>query len=388
MKPGSKRRRLAGIVAVAAVMAACSASPPAVLPPGLHAHPPPQIACTALPTARTPVVGTSGRHSPLDMPPVPGGLLDVAAWSSGGALAIGATVPRPPYSRVLIVLWNGAVWKTLSDRALPPRSALGSVAVFPGGGWAVGEYGLTDHGDGGGVARHLIVRVTGTTVRRVPVPGPAYGSLLDVAATSADNAWAVGSIFKEIPLILHWNGTAWTRAQLPATVGRGAFYSVAATSATNAWAVLFPQNLGRPRIVHWNGRRWGDVVVSPAVEKRYGITSLAATSATNVWAIGDSGAILHWNGRRWTCALTKDNLRSVSTSSADNAWAVGFSGYGTWAVAWHWNGHTWKQVMTPPLGPVNSLEDVAAIPRSGRAWVVGNADTKTLMLYWNGTAWH
>jgi hypothetical protein len=72
------------------------------------------------------------------------------------------------------VLWNGAVWKTLSDRALPPRSALASVAVFPGGGWAVGEYGLTDHGDGGGVARHLILRVTGTSVQRVPVPGPAY----------------------------------------------------------------------------------------------------------------------------------------------------------------------------------------------------------------------
>jgi hypothetical protein len=66
----------------------------------------------------------------------------------------------------------------------------------------------------------------------------------------------------------------------------------------------------------------------------------------------------------------------------------GLSGYGTWAVAWHWNGHSWKQVMTPQLGPVNSLQDVAVIPRSGGAWAVGSTNHGTLMLHWNGTAWH
>src|SRR5215468_4360420 len=120
------------------------------------------------------------------MLPVPGGLVDVAARSSSSALAVGATVPRPPHSRVLIAVWNGTVWRTLTDRALPRLSSLGAVAVFPGGGWAVGEYGLTDHGDGGGVGTPLIVRVTGTTMRRVPVPKPPYSSALeDVAAASA-----------------------------------------------------------------------------------------------------------------------------------------------------------------------------------------------------------
>jgi len=140
-----------------------------------------------------------------------------------------------------------------------------------------------------------------------------------------------------------------------------------------------------PRIMHWNGRRWGDVV-TPDIGMPYGLSSLAATSAKNVWAVGGR-VILHWNGRRWTCALTPDNLAAVSTSSADNAWAVGFSGSGTEAVAWHWNGHTWKQVITPQPGPVSTLDGVAIIPRSGRAWAVGNADTKTLMLHWNGAAW-
>jgi hypothetical protein len=386
--PSRKHRRLAGIVAAAGVTAACAASPPAASPPALRAFPAHDVVCTTLPTARAPVGGTTGQRSPLDMLAVPGGLLDVAARSASSTLAIGVTAP-PQYSRLLVAQWNGAVWTTLNDPALPRLSSLGAVAVYPGGGWAVGEYGLTDHGDGGGIARHLIVRVTGSTVRRVSVPGPAYGTLLDVAATSATDAWAVGSIFRYVPLILHWNGTTWTRAHLPATIGRGAFDSVAATSATNAWAVLSPQHGRRSRIVHWNGQRWGDVVGSPAIDKGYGIASLSATSSTNMWALGAAGAILHWNGHRWTCAITKDNLSAVSTSSADNAWAVGSSGYGPWAVAWHWNGHNWKQVTFPAGGPDQPfLQGVAAIPQTGRAWAVGGTDAKTLMLHWDGRAWH
>jgi hypothetical protein len=225
-------------------------------------------------------------------------------------------------------------------------------------------------------------------VRQVPIPRTAYGSALeDVAATSATDAWAVGLTLRG-PLILHWNGTAWTRARLPATVRRGVFAvdSVAATSRTNAWAVMRTRTGRMPRIMHWNGKRWGDVVTLH-IGRPYGLGSVAATSAKNVWAVGGE-VILHWNGRRWTCALNPDNLDAISTSSADNAWAVGFSGSGTGAVALHWNGHTWKQVMTPQPGQANTLDGVAIIPQSDRAWAVGNTDNKTLMFHWNGTAWH
>ncbi len=355
MKPGSKLRRLAGVVAVAVVTAACA-----------------------------PIVGTSGPRSLLDMPPAPGGLTDVAARSSSSALAVGKTA----HSRVLVARWNGAVWKTLSDRALPRLSDLAAAAVFPGGGWVVGEYGLTDHGDGGGVGRPLILRVTGTTMRRVPVPKLSYSSALeDVAATSAADAWAVGFTGRG-PLVLHWDGTAWTRTQLPATVERRvmAVDAVAATSLASAWAVIRFRTGNFPRLMHWNGSQWG-VVVMPDFGVRYGLYSVAATSARNVWAVG-SGVILHWNGRRWTCASIRNTLFAVSTSSADNAWAVG--GGGGQAVALHWNGHTWKQeVLTPTPRRVYFLQGVAAVPRSGRAWAVGSTestDTKTLMLHWNGTA--
>src|SRR5690242_16675881 len=40
----------------------------------------------------------------------------------------------------------------------------------------------------------------------------AHGTLEAVAATSATNAWAVGDLGKQnTPLIVHWNGTKWSR---------------------------------------------------------------------------------------------------------------------------------------------------------------------------------
>jgi hypothetical protein len=329
----------------------------------------------------------------------------IAAQSSSSAWAVGAPGAGVRPEKAVVAHWNGAAWTTFSPAGLPRLSGLSAVAAFPGGAWAVGESGLTDHGDGGGSPKQLIVRLTGTTMRRVPVPGPADGELVDVAATSAADAWAVGyvgGVSGGRALLLHWNGTAWTRTPLPAGMRDGVFTAVAATSATNAWAVTYA---GRhlPPIMHWNGRRW-DQVASPDIGIPYALFDVAATSATNVWAVGSAppytykALILHWNGRRWTCARILQihhprfpdlNLAAVSASSADNAWAVGsYYDSAHRALSLHWNGHTWKQVMTPQPGPVNGLEDVAFIPQSVAVWAVDAQDGNDLLLRWSGTAWH
>ena len=213
---------------------------------------------------------------------------------------------------------------------------------------------------------------------------------------SAADAWAVGSIADDIPLVWHWNGTVWKNVRLPAAVvrvliGNG---SVAATSKTNVW-------MARGPLVHWNGRQWKVVspnIVSPNIGRRYVLSHVAATSARNVWAIGNTEfkprwLMLHWNGRRWACAIIPQmrfvQLFAVSTSSADNAWVVGRSADA--ALTLHWNGHTWKQVIAPHPGQSDILTGVGIIPRSDRAWAVGDTDINqgiTLILHWNGTAWH
>jgi hypothetical protein len=321
------------------------------------------------------------------MPPVPGGLSGIAARSSRSAVAIGFTDLGD-----LVARWNGTAWKTLSSPALPPASFLAGVAVFRGGAWVVGQQDMSGDGDPL-VGLPLMVRVTGTAMRQVPGPPAPDGSALQaVAATSATDAWAVGSISASGPLVWHWNGTTWKNVPLPPAIVRvvGAVRSVAATSKKNVWLV----SLGR--IVHWNGRRWN--VVSPNIGRPYDLFGVAAMSARNVFAVGSTrrrGLMLHWTGRRWRCALTTPKLPfpegspvvAVSASSADNAWAVGYFKAATLAL--HWNGHTWKQFMTPQAGQGDLLQDVAVIPGSGRAWAVGDTtDVGTLMLHWNGTAWH
>src|SRR5262249_22243801 len=173
MKPGNKHRRLAGIVAVATVTAGCTASPPAG-----PAHRAPEVACPTSRVASAPAAaGTSGQQArPGLLPP---GVVAISAQSSSSAWAVGAPPPDVRPEKAVVAHWNGAAWTTFSPAGLPRLSALGAVAAFPGGAWAVGEYGLTQHGDGGGIAKPLIVRLTGSTMRRVVGPGvadPGLGS--------------------------------------------------------------------------------------------------------------------------------------------------------------------------------------------------------------------
>lgn len=384
MTPFSIDRRVAAVLAVAALAPALTAWSPAARPAARV------LSCARVPITTEPAIG--GHQPPWDMPPVAGELWDIAARSSSSAVAVGGD----PVGG-LVARWNGTAWKTLNSPALAGLSFLNSVAVFDGGAWAVGQQDQSPDG-APLVGIPLLVRVTGTTVRQVPVPQtPDDSALQAVAAPSATDAWAVGWIGATGSLIWHWNGTTWTKVRLPAAVTRvvGPVGGVAATSRTNVWLA----SLGR--IVHWNGRRW--TVISPniGIGRRYDLTGVAATSARNVFAIGytnpgSRALMLHWNGRQWTCALTprlSAELFAVSTSSPDNAWAVGNNAWPVGnpaAMALHWNGRTWKQVITPqPGGPGTDLQGVGFIPRSDRAWAVGFSDSVgTLMLHWNGTAWH
>jgi hypothetical protein len=63
---------------------------------------------------------------------------------------------------------------------------------------------------------------------------------------------------------------------------------VAATSARNAWAVgtYNTSSAQRTVILHWNGRAW-KLVPNPSPGPEPGLSGVAATSAGNIWAVGD-----------------------------------------------------------------------------------------------------
>ena len=218
-------------------------------------------------------------------------------------------------TKTLILHWNGTAWKRVPSpsplatylpacprppRATPGRSATPAPAP-------------------------CVLRWNGKTWKRVPspTPGPVSnpvssvgGTLIGVAAVSAASAWAVGTTGdcgcgNGDSLVLRWNGTAWKQVPSP-TPGGGrkagaALGSVAATSANNAWAVgvsgcgCMPSSVW-PYILRWNGTAWKQMPSAiQSVNTR--LSAVAATSAGNAWAVGTDGTgktlIEHWNGTAW-----------------------------------------------------------------------------------------
>jgi eukaryotic-like serine/threonine-protein kinase len=259
-----------------------------------------------------------------------------------------------------------------------------------------------------GVAAAVIVaRHTGHPHRSSGLVNTSFsvpGGLAAVAATSASNAWAVGSTGSSLnpkPLIAHWNGTRWK--QVPSSGVPGVLHAVAATSATNAWAVGGTV-AGQSLILHWNGTSWQQV---PSAGAAGIVTGVSASSATNAWAVASSsssakGVILHWNGTSWQQVPSPSlggrvSLNAVAVISERDAWAVGDVSTGTFSetsVILHWNGTSWQQVPgpSPSEGKFgNGLADVAATSATS-AWAVGCTDGcptggTPLIERWDGTSW-
>jgi hypothetical protein len=243
------------------------------------------------------------------------------------------------------------------------------------------------------------------------------GGLSGVAAVSAVDAWAVGSV-GSFPttktLIVHWNGTAWRRVSSPSPGPYDGLLSVAGTSASDVWAVGYtgsPQQ-SKTLILHWNGTVWKRVP-SPSPGTEAGLHSVAATSASNVWAVGSTGSInatktliLHWNGTAWKrvpSPVSIGLLLDVKAPAAGSAWAVGDTEAATGlypptkTLIERWNGKAWARVASPSPGvgqggPIDGLSAVVVL--SGHeSWAFGFSDcgcgppSSTLLERWQGKTW-
>jgi hypothetical protein len=113
--------------------------------------------------------------------------------------------------------------------------------------WAVGDEDVS------GKATTLILHWNGKTWSQVSSPTGEPAQLDGATASSAGNAWAVGYKYVETvvngvsystqqTVILHWNGKVWATASSPNPRTSYGLWDdqlngVAATSASNAWAV-------------------------------------------------------------------------------------------------------------------------------------------------------
>lgn len=202
-------------------------------------------------------------------------LFGVDAVSPSDAWAVGAyrkptPVPGPsPRSfgvpQLFILHWDGHTWSQAAHN-LPGAGLTAVSEAFSTDVWAVGEAG-------NGQNRTVTVHWDGSSWTRVSSPNPAgvgnrtVNELHSVAAISPTDAWAVGQYQHCVcrstskTMLLHWNGSAWTRVHSPNPGGPSNLndlYGVVAASATDVWAVgdYWRHRERFPLVLHWDGSRW------------------------------------------------------------------------------------------------------------------------------------
>jgi hypothetical protein len=217
------------------------------------------------------------------------GLTDVSAAAVDDAWAVGATAPGSgALLRYAILHWDGAGWKSV----LGPEGdggLLGVDAVSADDAWAVGFR----EGDAGRLET-LALHWNGTSWEPVPTPSAgAFSVLYRVAAIDGDDVWAVGASAggaagegRRSTLIQHWDGTSWRVVESP-SVGDGdnVLVDVAAFSADDVWAVGYRD--GGTLVVHWDGEHWK---AFPSPGEAGALQGVSAGADGAWWAVGKDGA--------------------------------------------------------------------------------------------------
>lgn len=277
--------------------------------------------------------------------------------------------------------------------------------------WAVGFAGTAD------IANTLIEHWDGKAWHIVPSPNgdSDSNSIVDISAVNSNDVWAVGSWYADyVPHILieHWDGNVWTRVASPADLDDAALSAVTAVSANDVWAVggygTGRDTPRRPLILHWDGTSWSRVPVlepNPPYGALFGITVLAPD---NIWATGgyrnsppptlNHTLTLHYDGTTWNKVSSPsespgshDNyLLSVSAISKDDIWAVGSSYLPKPPIIYplieHWDGSEWTIVSSPFQYLAGAQTRAVATALTGEAWAVGTYRS-ALIGYWNGNEW-
>ena len=272
-------------------------------------------------------------------------LFGVAALAANDIWAVGDSSIEQPgstTSQALIEHWNGTVWSIVASPSIASAgTVLGAIsAVSATNIWAVGA----------GATGPLIIHWNGTTWSEVASHAGSSDRLSGVAAVSATDAWAVGSGIGSYgwqTLIEHWNGTQWTavaRGPHPGGFTDG-LHGVAASSANDVWAVgtaygPTPSSPDKPIIEHWNGSQWSIVTLSlPGVGAD--LNSIVVVSESSIWAVGNYESepgepgptftlIEHWNGSTWSVVQSpspgsygNDLAAAVHVPATSSIWAVG-----------------------------------------------------------------
>jgi hypothetical protein len=208
-------------------------------------------------------------------------------------------------SAATVTQWKNGTWTTRYTQASTGRhlTVFEAIAVDASGQvWAVGWD--RDYDAPGRPVSSLVVHFNGTSWTREATPNPANrNTLMDVVALANGEVFAVGVAqdtsgggITPRSLMLRRTGGTWSSLTVPKgeTGSQDQLLSVAAVSSTSVWSVGYysspSSGLYEPLLVHWttNGGA-GTLAVShpsPALTVSALASGVSATSAGNLWAAG------------------------------------------------------------------------------------------------------
>lgn len=230
------------------------------------------------------------------------------------------------------------------------------------------------------------------------------GRLVDVAAVSPADVWAVGQGWSNgdgVPLVTHWTGVGWRAVEAPSMPDvQYTFSAIDAVSARDVWAVGNGLTWSGfvPVVAHYDGTKWSAAPTprSPS-SSTFVLADVDMTSDADGWAVGQRAGmsdgpqplVMRWRNGEWiTVSMppVRDGaamLRHVYARAGDDVWAVGSLGDpaagqaapGGAALVMHFDGIRWKQVEVPHGGEAdatNELWSVTAVSAE-EVWAVGDS---------------
>jgi hypothetical protein len=163
-------------------------------------------------------------------------------------------------------------------------------------------------------------------------------------------------------LIIHFDGTRWTRMPVDAPDG---FNAVWAAAADDAWA------MGASGIAyHYDGKQWTSVDVGT---QQY-LFSIWGSARDDVWASGNAGTLLHYDGAVWKSESTSvtNELRVLSGRATNDVWSVSALNDKASQKLLHWDGAGW---LVTPVSNDEYIQDLWLSP-SGKLWTAGSRLTR------------
>jgi hypothetical protein len=226
-----------------------------------------------------------------------------------------------------------------------------------------------------------------------------------VAATGADNAWAVGDVTAPHTatttggFAVRWNGKHWLRMQLP--LSGFVPVSVSARGSSGVWIFGYRPDTTNAlasaayALIYRNGK-WRTLALPSGPTISFAFLwdlQSAVVSSHDVWVIGTSydtdethvrSVLYNWNGSKWSAdPLASGDAYSLAAVPGA-AWVTTIAS-GAVTTAWRWNGAVWLRHKLPYV-----TDGSVAAYSAAKAWITGSGgqdSTTTYLLTWNGRHW-